>query len=235
MPARSPVVYTRSLSPFTRWKWLDLFCICTCYHHFQPRCPCCFCARHFPRQWPNQNGAGATLCHCRPPLHHQWCLCVVTKKEDNRSYKGKFAAPHHTCFPMLRFPDTLPAKLNQFEYLVEKKNIADFDLFLLVCQLSLLLWSGLLDDSLAAMFSHFSVKALQCFKNIRKCWIRYRTLTMALSKKAAKILSKSILQTWTFPAELGPVSSGKKKRETRKNLRNISARKDYSAISWKIY
>lgn len=40
---------------------------------------------------------------------------------------------------MLRFPGMLPAKLNQFEYLVQAKNIADFDLFLLVCQLSLLL------------------------------------------------------------------------------------------------
>lgn len=120
----------------------------------------------------------------------------------------------------------LPAKLNQSEYLVKEKNIADFDLFLLVCQLSLLLWSGLLDDSLAAVLNHFSVETLQCFKNIRNFWIRYRILTMALVKKATKILNESISQTRMFPSELGLVSWGKRKRETRKNLRNITARKD---------
>lgn len=89
----------------------------------------------------------------------------------------------------------------------------------------MLLWSGLLDDLLPALLSHFSVEALQSFKNFRECWTTYRILTRALSKKAAKILNESISQTWTFPTELVFVSWGKGKRETRKNSRNISARK----------
>lgn len=80
----------------------------------------------------------------------------------------------------------LPAKLNQFEYLVKEKNIADFDLFLLVCQLSLLLWSGLLDNSLAAMLSYFSAEALQYFKNIRKFWVRYKDPHHGLIQKGCK-------------------------------------------------
>lgn len=54
------------------------------------------------------------------------------KKQDLGSHAGQFTAPQSTDFPTLQFPRMFPAKLNQFEYLIKEKKIADFDSFLIV-------------------------------------------------------------------------------------------------------
>lgn len=48
------------------------------------------------------------------------------------SHTWQLSAPQSTDFPKLQFLGMLPAKLNQFEYLIKEKHIADFDSFLIV-------------------------------------------------------------------------------------------------------